>query len=233
MLILLPALVRLRQYRTLIIGLGGSMLASLPYFLFYPNTLNSFIQTNLHSGHFKGALTHAGNIGLWGGLVSLGAHYAQAPLSQLSSLADLPLWAAAPAYIAPPVSGLFALFVSWRARSQDGSLHISLWMTTYFLAYKDVWEHHYVFLLPVLIALYLRNSDLRLLCIYGALALPTPFVFFDIQPGVYGPIDPERTWDTATSVIYRSAKLAPTVALWVYIARQLGHPTCSAGNAKA
>ena len=106
-------------------------------------------------------------------------------------------------------------------------------MTTYFLAYKDVWEHHYVFLLPVLIALYLRNSDLRLLCIYVALALPTPFVFFDIQPGVYGPIDPERTWDAAMSVIYRSAKLAPTVALWIYIARQLGHPTYQSGNAKA
>ena len=80
MLILLPALVRLRQYRTLIIGLGGSMLASLPYFLIHPNALDSFIQTNLHSGYFKGALTHAGNIGLWGGLVSLGAHFAQAPL---------------------------------------------------------------------------------------------------------------------------------------------------------
>ena len=233
MLILLPALVRLRQYRTLIIGLGGSMLASIPHFLIHPNALGSFIQTNFHAGHFKGALTHAGNIGLWGSLVSLGAHYARAPLGQLSSLADLPFWAAAPAYIAPPICGLFTLFVSWRARSQDSTLHLSLWMTTYFLAYKDVWEHHYVFLLPVLIALYLRDSDMRLLLIYGAIALPTPFVFFDIQPGVYGPIDPERTWNAATSVIYRSAKLTPTIALWVYIARQLWHPTCSAGNGKA
>ena len=108
MLILLPALVRLRQYRTLIIGLGGSMLASIPHFLIHPNASCSFIQTNFHAGHFKGVLTHAGNIGLWGSLVSLGAHYARAPLNS-SSLLDLPFWAAAPAYIAPPICGLFTL----------------------------------------------------------------------------------------------------------------------------
>lgn len=233
MLILLPALIRLRQYRTLFVGLSCAILASIPYFLIHSNALESFVQTNLYSGHFKGALTHAGNIGLWGGLVSLGAHCAQAPLSELSSLADLPLWAAAPAYIAPLLCLGLALFVSWRAPSQDSTLHLCLWMTTYFLAYKDVWEHHYVFLLPVLIALYLRDSDMRLLCIYAALALPTPFVFFDIQPGVYGPIDPERTWNAATSVIYRSAKLVPTIALWIYIARQLRNPTHSTDNTEA
>ena len=227
MLILLPAFVRLRQYRTLLIGLGFSTLASIPYFLTNPSSLGSFIQTNFHSGPFKGALTHAGNIGLWGGLVSIGAHYAHAPLSQLSSLADLPLWAAAPAYMAPFLCGLFALFASWRARSRDVTLHLSLWMTTYFLVYKDVWEHHYVFLLPVIIALYLRDSDIRLLCIYSTLAVPTPFVFFDIQPGIYGPIDPERTWNAATSIIYRSAKLAPTIALWIYISRRLRHTAYS------
>ena len=223
MLILLPAFVRLRQYRTLLIGLGFSALASIPYFLTNPNSLGSFIQTNFHSGPFKGALTHAGNIGLWGGLVSLGAYCAQVPLAELSSLADMPLWAAAPAYVAPFLCGFSALFVSWRARSQDVTLHLGLWMTTYFLAYKDVWEHHYVFILPVIIALYLRDSNIRLICIYSMLALPTPFVFFDIQPGVYGPIDPERTWNAATSMIYRSAKLAPTIALWIHISRRLRH----------
>ena len=232
MLILLPALIRLRQYRTLLIGLSVAILFSIPYFLIHSNALDHFIQTNLHSGHFKGALTHAGNIGLWGGLVSLGAYYAQIPLAELSSLADLPLWAAAPAYVTPFLCGLFALFVSWRARSQDVTLHLGLWMTTYFLAYKDVWEHHYVFLLPVIIALYLRDSNIRLLCIYSTLAIPTPFVFFDVQPGVYGPIDPERTWNAATSIIYRSAKLAPTVALWIYISRQLSHTACSTSRVK-
>ena len=105
MLIVLPALVRLRQYRTLLIGLGSAALVSLPYFLTHPNGFDSFVQTNLHSGHFKGALTHAGNVGLWGGLVSIGAHFAQIPLSELSSLADLPLWAAAPAYMALSSAG--------------------------------------------------------------------------------------------------------------------------------
>lgn len=221
MLILLPALLRMRYLRPTGLALAAAGLASLPYFLSYPNALTSFVQTNLQAGHFKGALTHAGNVGLWGSLVRMGAHFSNAPLSELTTLADLPLWAALPAYAMPALGSLAALYVSWRSRSDDPVLHLSLWMSTYFLVYKDVWEHHYVFLLPVIIALYMSRSDARLLGLYVALALPTPFILFDVQPGVYGPIDPERSWDMATSLIYRSAKLVPTLLLWVYVAQQL------------
>lgn len=229
MLILLPALLRLRCLQAAGLALAAAGLASLPYFLSHPNALTSFVQTNLQAGHFKGALTHAGNIGLWGSLVRMGAHFSSAPLGELTTLADLPLWAALPAYAAPALGSLAALYVSWRSRSEDPVLHLSLWMITYFLVYKDVWEHHYVFVLPIIIALYTRRADARLMCLYAALALPTPFVFFDVQPGVYGPIDPERSWDMATSLIYRSAKLVPTLLLWGYVAQRL-HSTESECN---
>ncbi len=221
MLLLAPAFIRLRQFRVLSVALVAVVAASTPYFLSQPQALEQFWQTNVQLGHFKGALTHAGNIGLWGGLVSLGARAAQIPLSELSALTDLPLWAAAPAYIIPALCAFFVIYASWSSASDDPTLHASLWLTTYFLIYKDVWEHHYVFLLPVLVTLYLRAPTMRLLCLYGALAVPTPFLFFDIQSGQYGPIDPERTWNALTSIVYRSAKLTPTFALWIYIIRRL------------
>lgn len=221
MLILLPALARLRHFHAIAIALGGATIASLPYFLLHPTSLTSFLAVNLQAGHFKGALTHAGNLGLWGSLVSFGAQLSGVALSELSSLSDLPLSAALPAYAIPALVVLATLYITFTSRSTDPALHLGLWMTTYFLVYKDVWEHHYVFLLPVLIALYARSQSDQLLWLYAALALPTPFVFFDIQSGVYGPIDPERTWSLVTSLTYRSAKLVPTALLWLWIAR--GH----------
>lgn len=220
MLIVLPALVRLRHFRTVSLALLGTAIASAPYFLLHPTALSTFLNVNLQVGHFKGALTHAGNLGLWGTLVSIGAKLSGMPLGELSNLSDLSLWAALPAYIIPAIAICTALFITFTSDSTDPAMHLGLWMTTYFLVYKDVWEHHYVFLLPVLIALYARSQSTQLLWIYAALALPTPFIFFDTQAGIYGPIDPERDWSLLTSLVYRSAKVAPTLLLWLWIIMQ-------------
>ncbi|MGY8824002.1 MAG: glycosyltransferase 87 family protein [Candidatus Latescibacterota bacterium] len=217
MLILLPALVRLRHFRAVSLALTGTALVTIPYFLIYPAALFTFTGVNLQVGHFKGALTHAGNLGLWGTLVSLGAKLSAVPLAELSSLSDLPLWAALPAYIIPVITVIATLYITFTSRSADPVLHLSLWMTTYFLVYKDIWEHHYVFLLPVFVTLYARSHSAQLLWIYAALAIPTPFVFFDTQAGIYGPIDPEREWSLLTTLTYRSAKLAPTLVFWLWI----------------
>ncbi len=218
MLILLPALARLRHFRAIALALIGATLVSLPYFLLHPTAVRTFLEVNLRAGHFKGALTHAGNLGLWGSLVSTGAKLSGVALSELSSLADLPLWASLPAYGVPALVILAAFYTTFTSRSADPALHLGLWMTTYFLVYKDVWEHHYVFLLPILIALYARSQSVHLLWLYAALAIPTPFVFFDTQAGIYGPIDPERIWPISTSLVYRSSKLIPTALLWLWIA---------------
>jgi hypothetical protein len=61
----------------------------------------------------------------------------------------------------------------------------------------------------------------QLLWLYAVLALPTPFVFFDVTPGIYGAIDPERTWSIGVSLLYRSTKLVPSLVLWLWILRHL------------
>jgi len=96
---------------------------------------------------------------------------------------------------------------------------IALWICTFFLIYKDIWEHHYVFLLPIFIALYAQSFSPKLLWLLAFIALPTPFIFIDIESGSYGAIDPEREWAIGTSLLYRSSKLLPLAYLWFALCR--------------
>lgn len=219
-LILVPGLLRLRAFRILGLGLGIGLLSSLPYFLLYPDSFTSFVQTNTQGGHIKGALTHAGNLGLQGGLVSLVAKLADRPLAELTTLADLPRVGRIAIYLSQAAILLAAVVASLRYRPDDPIQLLALWLCTFFLIYKDVWEHHYVFLLPVLIALYIQSNASKFLWIFAFIALPTPFVFFDVEPGTYGAIDPEREWGIGTSLAYRSSKLIPLGYLWFGLCRQ-------------
>ena len=216
-LILAPALLRLRAWRVLALGLLAGLLTSLPYFLLHPDSLAAFFAANVHSSPVQGALTHAGNLGLQGGLVSVAAQLAGRPLAELTSLADLPLAGRAVIYFSQAAILVAALVATLRGR--DALPLLALWMCTFFLVYKDVWEHHYVFLQPVLVGLYAHSGSSKLLWIFAFIALPTPFVFFDIEPGVYGPIDPERTWGPVASIAYRSTKLIPLGCLWYGLCR--------------
>ena len=216
-LILAPALMRLRTWRVLVLGLLACLLTSLPYFLLHPDSLATFFAANIHGSPVQGALTHAGNLGLQGGLVSVVAQLAGQPLAKLTTLADLPFAGRAVIYGSQAAILVAALVATWRGR--EALPLLALWMCTFFLVYKDVWEHHYVFLQPVLVGLYAHSGSPKLLWIFALIALPTPFVLFDIEPGVYGPIDPERTWGPAVSIAYRSTKLIPLGCLWYGLCR--------------
>ena len=100
---------------------------------------------------------------------------------------------------------------------------MGLWLTSYFLLYKDVWEHHYVFILPILTTLYIKHQGKLLLLIYFVIAIPTPFILLDVHSGILGAIDPEREWTIAQSILYRSTKIMPTFLLWFWIIRKLLH----------
>ena len=215
--ILAPALLRGRAWRVLVVGLLAGVFTSLPYFLLHPDSWATFFAANLYGAPHPGALTHAGNLGLQGGLVSVAAQLAGRPLAELTTLADLPLAGWAVLYLLQAAILGATLWATWRGR--DTLPLLALWMCTFFLVYKDVWEHHYVFLQPVLVGLYARSGSAKLLWIFAFIALPTPFVCFDIEAGVYGPIDPERTWGPIVSIAYRSTKLIPLGCLWYGLCR--------------
>ena len=223
-LILAPAFIRLRQFGALGFGLLAILLTSIPYFLLHSGSLQAFLELNLGTRHFKGALTHAGNLGLWGTLISLSAKFAGLPLAELNALEELPVWSRSGTLVILASILAFSLFATFASRNPQPRLLYSLWLTTYFLLYKDVWEHHYVFLLPVLVVLQLSSFSPKLLFIFFFLAIPTPYILFDVSPGIEGNIDPERLWHPLVSLFYRGFKLVPVFALWLWLLDQLRNP---------
>ncbi len=83
----------------------------------------------------------------------------------------------------------------------------------YLLTYKDVWEHHYVLLLPPLVLLALRRySPWLWLPPFLVSALPGLFVLYDLPDLGYNE-DPQAYWRPATSLLHHASKiLAP---LWL------------------
>ena len=220
-LILAPVFVFLKRWYVSVITLSFVCILCLPFFYLDPDSFKNFLQTNLSPTQFKGALTHAGNFGLLGLLISISAKINNFPLSQLSHVQQLPLLFCSLIYSIPLLFCIINFVTAKYSYAKYPELHISLWTITFFLIYKDVWEHHYVFLLPIVIFLYIRYEEKNLIFIYILLAIPTPFILFDVKPGVYGPIDPERSWTILQSIVHRSTKLIPTLMLYYWVIKRM------------
>ena len=83
----------------------------------------------------------------------------------------------------------------------------------YLLLYKDVWEHHYVLLLPPLALLALRREPLWLwLPPFLISACPTLFALYDVRGLGYNE-DPQRYWQPAISLLHHGWK--PLAPLWL------------------
>ncbi len=83
----------------------------------------------------------------------------------------------------------------------------------YLLTYKDVWEHHYVLLLPPIVLLTLRKASPWLwLPPFLISALPGLFVLYDL-PGLGYNEDPQVYWRPATSLLHHAGK--PLAPLWL------------------
>jgi hypothetical protein len=108
-------------------------------------------------------------------------------------------------------------------------------MTAYFLIYHHVWEHHYVMLLPVLVALLMQEQargpgkGALLWMLYALLALPTPFYAIDPQGQVaflaamrITPIRP--LWQ---DLWYHGSKALPALVLWGRLAWDIFRPILS------
>jgi len=101
-------------------------------------------------------------------------------------------------------------------RSHDLLYLYALASAAYLLCYKDVWEHHYVLLLPPLVLLALRRvSPWVWLPPFLVSALPTLFALYDV-PNIGYNEDPQRYWLPAVSLLHHAWK--PVAPLWLSLA---------------
>ena len=157
----LPLMVRLKRWRALL-GLATLiLLTSVPYFVLYRGSLDAFMR-NLVS---ERPWFQLGNLG-----------FRQFVFDVMWSLDDvLRLGLPESAYLAAQWAvvatlGTLALALVLLDRRPGIVQHLSLWVTAYFMVYHHVWEHHYVMLLPVLVALMMHHESPMLWILYVLLA---------------------------------------------------------------
>ena len=218
--IFIPALVRLRRYRALGVTTSVVLLTSIPYFLIFPAHARDFWANNFGNTL---AAHELGNLGFRQFVFELLAAL-QAPPA-LQRLAQLALVGAVLL-----ISLLFTFYSpGWGSEFPRNQLplanYLSLWLTAFFLVSPQIWEHHYVMLLPVIVVAYWQKPSWLIFVIWLLLALPTPFGFIGLQPLIAAnhdlrafPLEP--AWQP---LLQHASKAAPTLALWGYFCWQIAN----------
>jgi len=212
--LLAPAFARLRQWGT--IGAAAVAVAALnvPYFLARPSEFRKFWDENF-GDYFDDPVSRfgafeSGDLGLSGLLTAAWLWWREAAVAY-------PAWLGG-------VAIAFVLAVSLaatlRPRSTSLPAVLSVWIAAYFLIYGDVWEHHYVMLLPALTLVVTRCPSLRwpALAVFVLVAIPTPYAILEAtvgdQPADAIILAPELFWPPWARVVYHASKAIPVLALW-------------------
>ncbi len=211
--LLAPVFLRLRQWK----ALGGGAIAlvalNVPYFVLRPGDGRAFWDVNFRdywtTPEDRFHSVNTGDLGLTGLVRSVW-------LTFDGGATDTPEWLGLIVVVAVVGLSLYATFRGGR----DAVVLIAIWLAAYFLVYSDVWEHHYVMLLPALVLVVARRPDLRVyaLAAFVLIALPTPYWLFEHwlsdRPPDSRLLAPELYWPEWAQVAYHATKAVPALAFW-------------------
>ncbi len=116
------------------------------------------------------------------------------------------------------LSLIFATFATLYSR--DVWMCAALFSTVYFFILTDVWEHHYTFLLPLLVLLWFRGRPEEksrwipfvLVILMSLPMMPIVSSLSGLGPGIH-PINWEPVWQ----IVYHSSKVVPTLIFYVWL----------------
>jgi len=193
--------------RPVLYAAGLVILSCAPYYLARPEDLGTFLELNL--GLFPGEI-YPGTLGLSAFVRQAGWCLPDELASRRLALAGLDVSVGNLPVVAANllILGLSVWIVLRHGRRCSMTLQISLWVLAFFLIFKDVWEYHYVMLLPVLSVLALRYRSPLIPWLALALALPTPYLLVADRQGGLTQIG---------SLIQHASKALPTLALFIWV----------------
>jgi hypothetical protein len=202
-----PALLRLGRWRALAGATALVAITTLPYFLIFPDHAADLWANNFGNTVARPEL---GNLGFRQFVFTLLDAAGAGPAVQA--------WAQRGAVVA---AGGLSLALTFRRSLPRPADLLSLWLAAYFLAAPQVWEHHYVMLLPALIVAYRARPGWFLALLWLLLALPTPFGFIGLHPIIAANHDLraftlEPAW---RPLLHHGSKALPTLGLFAYFAR--------------
>jgi hypothetical protein len=207
-------LLRIGKKKLVILGLALAILTSVPYFAQHPQDLKHFIRINFQP---LPAHTLGGYFGFSVLIKDISNRVLAFAGDRMIGLGPLDISVTnIPVLVALACIFLLTLFLTVRTRRVDPLASISLWTLTFFLVFRDIWEYHYVMLLPILVAYYLQTSSKFILVIFILLAIPTPFFLYDVP----GSDNPQAYWSAPLSLLHHSFKAVPTLLLYLWIVRK-------------
>ena len=204
-----PVYIRLRRWRALLVAAAVILASTVPYFVRHPGAFAAF-SDNFVSGPPSHQL---GNLGVRQFIYSLTSAMVPA-LSQTQHALLQGVWVG--------IAICASLLVTVRSEPRP-MLLLCLWTATYFIAYHDVWEHHYVMLLPIYVSLYRLSGTRTILWLYALTALWSPYLLLD--PSGAAALYPSMRWTPfeppILDVIYHGTKALPALGLWGHVAKRL------------
>ncbi len=205
-----PILIRLKRYRTVVIAVLLLAVTTVPYLLLRPHGVGHFTHDNfsLNLDPFPG------NMGAVAFFMVLKMRFFPAASEAFGHLGPIRLSitriGVALIMGVPVVISLWATFVR---KPFDFLDSLALWTMVFFFVFREVWEYHYVLLLPLFVLLYARTRARVLWVIYAIAAAPTLFVLYDV-PGR----NPQASWTAFEHVLNHGFKLVALVWLFVWVA---------------
>ena len=205
-----PILVRMRRLRPIVIAVVLLAASTVPYLLLRPADTGQFGHDNFSLNLYP----YPGNFGALALVMVLKDRFFPAASEPLTYVG--PLMLSVTRLLILGVMGvptLWALTTTFRRRPFDFVEQLALWTAVYFFVFREVWEYHYVLLVPVIVLLYAKTRARVLWVIYALLAAPTLFVLYDV-PGEI----PEASWTAFEHVLNHSFKVVPLVWLFFWVA---------------
>ncbi len=224
----IPVLLKLKRWKPLIAGVVFVGLASLPYFLLVPGSLDAFTLNVSEGLKVPGLAGNQGFAALLGVVVLRGSGAWPGSIFEITDQLET-LNAALPVPLLLWTIAILAVMIYLTIitpRRYWIELCI-LWLLAYFLFYKHVWEHQYVMMLPVFVLLFWLQTSLRdtvkipitlLWSVLTVVAMPTAFIFIDKEQ-VFA--DPEYYWSTAESLLFHAPKPLAALTLFIVLAAGL------------
>ena len=195
--------------RPVFVCAGAVLLIRAPDYIARPEDLRQFLALNLHA---LPPGVHGGTLGASAFVRSLGWMLPGPISGKLLDFGLFDLYAGnLPVFLFSAAVAAAAFWTAFRHGRSPIALHLALWTVAFFLIFKDIWEYHYVMLLPVVTCLGLATRSRLLLWIGLLLALPTPYALLQ-QDGTLSP---------AAALAHHASKALPTLVLFLWLLRRI------------
>jgi hypothetical protein len=155
-ILLIPLWVRLKKFRPIAVCIALVVVTSVPYFLIFPEGFRAFYEKGLRNRIGTGwDQLYLGSMGIQAALQAL-VHAARLDAVRLQ-IGDLPFGVGQMlAIVISAATTILLLILTFRKSYHPLSIYC-LWAMMFFVLYRDLWEHHYVLLIPVLVLVTVTN----------------------------------------------------------------------------